>query len=82
MSNEKNIGGWSNYIIGVCLIKLKQKSFVLEIVFIHGKRMCEGVGEDSRHGARHVIIHVEICMFLLNVCGCVNMALHVHLGGE
>ena len=44
--------------------------------------MCEGVGEDSRHGARHVIIHAEICMFLLNVCGYVNMALHVHLGGE
>ena len=57
MSNEKNIEGWSNYIIGVCPIKLKQKSFVLETVFIHSKRMCEGVGEDSRHAARHVIIH-------------------------
>ena len=29
----------------------KQKSFVLKRVFIHGKCMCEGVGEDSRHGA-------------------------------
>ena len=42
--------------------------------------MCEGVGEevgeDSRHGGRHVIVHA------LHVCGCVNMALHVHLGGE
>ena len=24
----------------------KKKSFVLEIVFIHGKCLCEGVGED------------------------------------
>ena len=67
--------------MGVCLTKLKEKYFVLETVFIHGKRMCEGVDEDSRHGTRHVI-HVEICMFLLNVCGCVNMALHEHLVGE
>ena len=30
----------------------KQESFVLKIVsfFIHGKCMCEGVSEDSRHG--------------------------------
>ena len=27
--------------------------------------MCEGVGEDSRHGACHVDIHVEMCIFLL-----------------
>ena len=27
--------------------------------------MCEGVGEDSRHGAWHVDIHVEMCIFLL-----------------
>ena len=37
--------------------------------------MCEGVGEDSRHRAWHVDIHVEMCMFYLNVCECVNMAL-------
>ena len=27
--------------------------------------MCEEVGEDSRHGAWHVDIHVEMCIFLL-----------------
>ena len=27
--------------------------------------MCEGVGEDSRHRAWHVVINVEMCMFLL-----------------
>ena len=34
--------------------------------------MCEGVGEDSRHGAWHVDIHVEMCIFLLEyvlMCG-------------
>ena len=31
--------------------ELKQKYFVLEIVFIYGKCMYEGVGKDSRHGA-------------------------------
>ena len=44
--------------------------------------MCEGVGKDSRHRAWHVDIHVEIYRVLLNVCRCVNMALHVHLGGK
>ena len=35
--------------------------------------MCEGVGEDLRHGAWHVYIHVEMCMFLLE---CVWMCEH------
>ena len=35
-----------------------------------GKCMCEGVGEDSRHGAWHVDIYVETCIFLLNVWMC------------
>ena len=30
--------------------------------------MCEGVGEDSRHGTGHVDIQVGICMIYLNVC--------------
>ena len=64
--------------------KLKQKSFILKkkTDFIHGKCMCEEVSEDSRHGACHVDVLLETCIFLLNVCGCVNMALHVHLGGQ
>ena len=51
----------------------KKKTFVLETVFIHGKNMCEGVGEDSRHRAWHVDIHVEMCIFLLE---CVWMCEH------
>ena len=30
--------------------------------------MCEGVGENSRHGAWHVDIRVGMCIFYLNVC--------------
>ena len=34
--------------------------------------MCEEVGEDSRHGAWHVDIRLEMCIFLLEcVCVCV-----------
>ena len=50
------IGGLSNGF-------QKQKSFVLKTVFVHSKRMCEGVSEDSRHEAWHVDINVEMCMF-------------------
>ena len=41
--------------------------------------MCEGVGEDSRHGmaCRHSSRNVHI--FTLT---CVHFPLHVHLGGE
>ena len=42
--------------------------------------MWEGVGDDSRYEAWHVDIHIEICMFYMNVCKFI--ALHVHLGGE
>ena len=37
--------------------------------------MCEGVGEDSRHGTGHADIQVEICMIYLNVlfgCHCMR----------
>ena len=47
--------------------------------FIHGKYMCEGVGEDLRHGAWHVNIQVGMCI-LLHECVC--FPLHVHLGEE
>ena len=37
--------------------------------------MCEGVGEDSRHGAWHVDIRVGMCIILLEcvcVCHCMS----------
>ena len=48
------------------------------MIFIHGLGMCEGVGEDSKHGIGHVDIQVRSCI-CLNVFDC---HLHVHLGGE
>ena len=62
-------------------IKIKIKIFCFEKTkknrFHTWQMHCEGVDEDSRHGAWHVDVHVETCIFLLNVCGCVHMALHV-----
>ena len=43
--------------------------------------MCEGVDEDSRHGAWHVDIRVGMCIILLE-CVCVCLSLHEHLGRE
>ena len=44
----------------------EQKTFVLKIVFLlaFGLGMCEGVGEDSRHGFGDVDIQVGSCMYL------------------
>ena len=39
--------------------------------------MCEGVGEDSRHGIGHVGIQVGIISL-----ECVCLPLHEHLDGE
>ena len=51
----------------------KQKSFVLKTVFHTWQCMCEGVGDDSRHRAWHVDIHVQRYLFLLE---CVWMREH------
>ena len=49
----------------------EQKAFVLKTVFLlaFGLGMCEGVGEDSRHGIGHVDIQVGSCIYL-SVIGC------------
>ena len=39
------------------------------MIFIHGLGMCEGFGEDSRHGIGHVDIQVGSCI-CLNVLDC------------
>ena len=58
----------------------KNKYLCFENSFsIHGKCMCEGVGEDSRHETWHVDIRVEMYILLLE---CVCFPLHEHLGGE
>ena len=40
----------------------------LKTIFIHGISMCEGIGEDSRHGIGHVDIRVGIMNSLECVC--------------
>ena len=52
----------------------EQKAFVLKTVFLlsFGLSMCEGVGEDSRHGIGHVDIQVGSCI-CLSVFGCHDM---------
>ena len=52
----------------------EQKAFVLKTVILlaFGLGMCEGVGEDSRHGIRHVDIQVGSCIFL-SVIVCHDM---------
>ena len=45
---------------------------------MHGISMCEGVGEDSRHGIGHVDIQVGI----MNSLECVCFPLHENLGEE
>ena len=44
----------------------EQKSFVLKTIYLlaFGLCMCEGVGEDSRHGIGHVDIQVGSCIYL------------------
>ena len=58
----------------------KTKIFCFENRFSYmAKCMCEGVGEDSRHGPGQVDIRVGMCILVLEyVC----LSLHAHLGGE
>ena len=60
-------GGLSNKFYQNSVVSFReQKAFVLKIVFLlaFGLGMCEGVGEDSRHGFGHVNIQVGSCICL------------------
>ena len=52
----------------------EQKAFVLKTIFLlaFDLCMCEGVGEDSRHGIMHVDIQVGSCI-CLDVIVCHDM---------
>ena len=66
------LGGLSNGFYRNSVVCFReQKPFVLKIVFFltFGLGMCEGVGEDSRHGIGHVDIQVGSCIFL-SMFGC------------
>ena len=68
-----HLGGLSNVFISEGFLHLKQ-IFCLETIFIHGKCMCEGVGEDSSHGIGHVDIRVGV--LVMNSLECVCLSLH------
>ena len=53
---------------------LRTKPFILKTIFLlaFGLGMCEGVGEESRHGIGHLDIQVGSCIGL-SVCGCHDM---------
>ena len=53
---------------------LRTKCFCFEncILLAFGLGMCGGVGDDSRHGIRHVDIQVGSCIFL-SVIVCHDM---------
>ena len=66
-----------------CPMSFKNKNILFWNQFSYMENECVRESARTRDmGAWHVDMHVEMCMFYLNVCGCVNMALHVHLGGE
>ena len=67
VTQQIHLGGLSNVFISEDCPQLKQ-IFLLKTIFIHGISMCEGVGEDSRHGIGHVDIQVGSCI-CLNVFG-------------
>ena len=61
------LGGLSNKFYRNSVVSFReQKAFVLKtmILLAFGLGMCEGVGEDSRHGIGHVDIQVGSCICL------------------
>ena len=70
------LGGLSNRFYQNSVVCFQeQKPFVLKTVFFltFGLGMCEGVGEDSRHGIGHVNIQVGSCI-CLSMFGCHYMS--------
>ena len=68
VTQQIHLGGLSNVFISEGCPQIKQIFFCLETIFIHGIIMCEGVGEDSRHGIGHIDIRVGIMNSLECVC--------------
>ena len=69
------LGGLSNKFYQNSVVCFReQKAFVLKTIILlaFGLGMCEGVGEDSRHGIEHVDIQVGSCIFL-SVIVCHDM---------
>ena len=66
------LGGLSSKFYRNSVVSFReQKAFILKTVILlaFGLGMCEGAGEDSRHGIGHVDIQVGSCI-CLSVFGC------------
>ena len=75
------LGGLFNILPKLGSVFSRTKSFCFENLLFYshiGLGVCEGVGEDSRHGIGHVDIRVGSC----NCLNVIVFAMHVHLGGE
>ena len=48
----------AKFSLQIRIFLVVNKYFCLEIIFVHGLGMCEGVGEDSRHEIEYVDIRV------------------------
>ena len=75
LSNRFALEGCSIYFTENSIVCFrKQKAFVLKTVILlaFGLGMCEGVGDDSRHGIGDVDIQVGSCIYL-SVIGCHDM---------
>ena len=60
--------------LGSVFSRTKSFCFENDVLLVFGLGMCEGVGEDSRHGIGHVDIQVGSCIcvnvFMFNHCMC------------
>ena len=60
--------------LGSVFSRTKKFCFENDVLLAFGLGMCEGVGEDSRHGIGHVDIQLGSCIclnvFMLNHCMC------------
>ena len=70
-----HLGGLSNKFYRNSVVSFReQKAFVLKTVILlaFDLGMCEGVGEDSRHGIGHVDIQIGSCIYF-SVIVCHDM---------
>ena len=69
------LGGLSDKFYRNSVVSFReQKTFFFKTIFLlsFGLGMCERVGEDSRHGIRHVDIQIGSCIYL-SVVVCHDM---------
>ena len=67
LSNKRSSRRWSNgVILGGGPVDLKQKAVVLKTVLMH--MVCVRESVRTRETGHDIDIHIEICIFYMNVC--------------